>query len=513
MARLLVSDGTLAKEATVYKIALDGIIVPIRKALGVKEGIARCYWGCPFTPAPPPVAPDQDRVTEWWEFERPSRAQANTPLYGEVDALLLNSQNHYTSVDGLRGLGGLVDITGGESFESADTIPFTLINQIWGVSLWWKTPASLAGEGDLEISGQWNVAALESAGDRKWRILYNFAADGFVFVIHQGGAFPTLDISIDTGDISVAPSTWYHMVGTHDPDADEMSFTVSEQGGSVGTRATATVVGGAWIGDAGSPGMEWNIGNTANEGVIDMHAFWGGTTILSADNVSALFLGELTYAELANPLPVIPLVEDSFTDTNGTGIVAHSANMEADVEGGGWLLDAGGLTIESNALLPSTLVGEDRCRIDTGQADCIITVSGTTSYVDASNRGDQRILIHANASAILGYEVRISPFGFTGHLAIYRLSDGVQMDAITIPELEQNDNVAWSIVINVIDQIDPGEAMIDTWLTVGSNRYSLLYATATENQTDSHYGCKHWGQGTYTMRPFDDLSVDPVPGS
>jgi hypothetical protein len=44
MARLLVSNGTLAKQAIVYKIVINGIVVPIVKAVGVKDGVVRQYW-------------------------------------------------------------------------------------------------------------------------------------------------------------------------------------------------------------------------------------------------------------------------------------------------------------------------------------------------------------------------------------------------------------------------------------------------------------------------------------
>ena len=57
MGRFVVSDGANAREATVYKIVVDGVVRPIQIAAGVKDGIVREYW--------PPSTPSEDDRIVW----------------------------------------------------------------------------------------------------------------------------------------------------------------------------------------------------------------------------------------------------------------------------------------------------------------------------------------------------------------------------------------------------------------------------------------------------------------
>jgi hypothetical protein len=257
------------------------------------------------------TAPEQSRVLAWWEFEEPSGG-TGTLLYDEVAGLVFRSNNAYTSVTGVVGQAARLAITGAENHDNstllnpnASLIPLTLRDQVFSVSFWWTTPAILTGMEGTYLISYWKYSSpVYGQGDRKWVVRYNDTADGFVYSIGND-IDPAVFVSIDTGDISLAINTKYHICITHDPDADEMTLTVSEDGGLVGTRLTETVAGGAYDGGAPSTGYGTYLGrdfsgapNSLSNGAIDILGFWDETSILSEADVSQLFNYKVIYSGL-----------------------------------------------------------------------------------------------------------------------------------------------------------------------------------------------------------------------
>ena len=197
---------------------------------------------------------------------------------------------------------------------------------------------------------------------------------------------------------------------------------------------------------------------------------------------------------------VTTYVNDTFTDTDTTAIASHTP--DTDAVGGGWIVDSGGLTISSNALLPSTMTGVDACRIDAGQSDCVITVSSTTEYIDNSNYANPAIFVHVDSGGTTGYSVYLSPAFSTAHLAIYGFVEATLLDQEdTIPEINNIDNVSYTLVVTVSGSTITGV------LTVGGNDYTVTNASCTNNTSDTHYSIRHQGVGTYTKRAFDNFSI------
>ena len=84
--RLVVSDGSNAREANKYRVAQSGSVRLIRKAFVSEGGVVRQYWDSgeppPATPEPPP-----DGVVNFWKRFEPALIQINTStrLYFYVD--------------------------------------------------------------------------------------------------------------------------------------------------------------------------------------------------------------------------------------------------------------------------------------------------------------------------------------------------------------------------------------------------------------------------------------------
>lgn len=248
-------------------------------------------------------APAQDRVLAWWEFEEPSAHLQD--LFSDVGDAMLSASNNYASVTGVRGQGARLQITGNENITSQSSPvgsidPLTLRDQIWGVTFWWKTPSTLVGVAGQYLVCQW-AASVPVTGGRKWRVIYNPTENGFVCSIGTGPSTSTF-VDLDTGNIGLKVDTWYHIAMTYDPVADEMTITPSERGGAVGTRFAGAQSGGAF--DVPNSDYQITVGRdfagvVLTDGICDMLAFWDTQAILSVDDVTALFEGELIYSELS----------------------------------------------------------------------------------------------------------------------------------------------------------------------------------------------------------------------
>lgn len=257
-----------------------------------------------------------DRVIEWYNFDEASDPNPNAAHLSVADGnMRFDSQNAYNSAVGIANGAAVLSATGSQYMVSAEThatspdvgeYNVTLRDQVWSCSLWFKTHSTLAGQGQRHIVSQWWEGAFATLGYRKWRLVYNSAENGFKFSIGQGPLVSNFT-DLDSGDIGLQPSTWYHIVMTHDPDADEMTLTVSERGGTFGTRKSAAISGGAYWQTTPTPlpTMSMTIAREksgsssyTSDGVLDMLAFWDTQSILTENEARALFEYEMTYTDL-----------------------------------------------------------------------------------------------------------------------------------------------------------------------------------------------------------------------
>jgi hypothetical protein len=268
---------------------------PANGAVTTKDkGYHWMEWGNTALPAP-----KQNRVIAWFDYEE-GAGGGNTKLYSTNEPTwYFESQNGYSPTTGVVALGAITSVSGSQFHQFNPTFPgsdaTTLVNQIWGHTFWFKTATVLAPEAGKFVSSHWvgGSPALGS-GQRKFAVVYNSGANGFEYRI--GNNFnPAIWITLDTGDIGLLPDTWYHVAITHDPDADEMSITVSERGGTIGTRFTETVTDGAYGATGGAMYIGGGGGVAIANGAFDMLAFWNTDEILSEQDVLELFTYELTY--------------------------------------------------------------------------------------------------------------------------------------------------------------------------------------------------------------------------
>lgn len=92
-------------------------------------------------------------------------------------------------------------------------------------------------------------------------------------------------------------------------------------------------------------------------------------------------------------VPGTLIVEDTFTDTNGTNLTAHTMDT-----GAGWTVPTGALEIQSNAAVQTTQPGPSVARISTGQTDYIVQADLRGIYESDSSYENASIIVRRNAS-------------------------------------------------------------------------------------------------------------------
>ena len=149
---------------------------------------------------------------------------------------------------------------------------------------------------------------------------------------------------------------------------------------------------------------------------------------------------------------------DSFTDTNGVLLTAHTP--ELDTVGSGWVIDSGGFDIQSNAAHQTSGVATiDRAIIDSGEIDKIVILNGRTGYFDNADNIIDTLIFRFQDSINYWY-VQIKS-GSSGVINIYEVNGGVSTNRGSTAVTSLNaDNVAYRAV--VIDEGDSIYASIRT---------------------------------------------------
>lgn len=310
-----------------------------------------------------PPLPETGDTLIWWEFEEPTTGNPAPPLLDEVRVNGLKPQNDYTSVTGKIGQAAKLDSATVQNIQQLTGLEVsTLKDQNWSCSIWFQTPSSATGQEDKYIACQWRDNTSSGEGSRKWRLRRNSNADGFQFSIGEGplvGDFTNLE----TGNIGTPADTWFHIVLTHDPDADEMTMTVD-----AGTRFTTAISGGANVGLhddlaitlgrdlAGDP-------STLINGAVDLLAFFSKT--LDANEVAGLYNdGDgVQFSDLPVTPPTSTLVNNNVswfqldeplldrTAINRTNVLADNNNVVGAV---GKVLNAAQTSLAGNSYLKAS---------------------------------------------------------------------------------------------------------------------------------------------------------------
>lgn len=169
--------------------------------------------------------------------------------------------------------------------------------------------------------------------------------------------------------------------------------------------------------------------------------------------------------------PSVTLVRDTFTDTNGKRLNAHTPNF--DNLGGGWVEHAGTWEIQSNAAHKTATASTHQiASIDTGASDCVVTLryqrtqSGTASrggvafrVVDSNNFWG----VWANGMNVQLYEVVAGSF--------------TKRDEANPPNGPDN----WEITVT----LDGNSITVDA-IRDGATAYQLAYSSATHAAATQH---------------------------
>ena len=247
--------------------------------------------------------PEQGRLHEWWELDEPSAPHPAPDVHGEVLNTALRTGNQIFSIAGKQDGAIRIDAVGGNEYLEQIADPFVLVTTPkftpWSCSFFYKTPSSLAGMADTYLANAWTDTGLTGPGHRKWRFVYNAAANGFIFSMGEGPSIGDFT-DLSTGNISITGDTWYHMVGVFDPN-NEILFYV-DAGAPITSAFTDVYTG---VGHPAGPvqskvfyiGRD-DAGAGKSNGYVDTFAIW--SLALSADQVAAIFnSGDgVTYADL-----------------------------------------------------------------------------------------------------------------------------------------------------------------------------------------------------------------------
>lgn len=118
-------------------------------------------------------------------------------------------------------------------------------------------------------------------------------------------------------------------------------------------------------------------------------------------------------------LPPGVVVQDDFTDANGTPITAHVV-APVNIPGNAWVVNAGTWEIQSNALVKTaTAAAHETCTLDCGLADCTVsadlTVPGGGGYTglacrESDNANGWYIELSQPSNQLILYEVNGGSF-------------------------------------------------------------------------------------------------------
>lgn len=158
---------------------------------------------------------------------------------------------------------------------------------------------TLGGWVNLESKGAARIIASKGAGpvsdaNTEFQLFYSAASDRFAFAVANG----TADVVVVATDFgSPSTSTWYFVLGWHDPVANKIYISVNNSTPAETALATGVNAGNADFVLGASPlqSLYW-------DGLIDEFSFW--KRVLTADERTRLYNGG---TGLAYPFTSIPV--------------------------------------------------------------------------------------------------------------------------------------------------------------------------------------------------------------
>ena len=188
-----------------------------------------------------------------------------------------------------------------------------------------------------------------------------------------------------------------------------------------------------------------------------------------------------------------PTLQDTFTDTNGVSLDAHTPDI---IPAGGWTEHTGDWDIQSNRADPSAVNGQvDRASADSTLSD--FTIEATT-HVGQAATSEKVGLIGRQSDATNFWMLWLERLAGADKWSIYDCVAGVYTQRATnTPTASQNTDFTQKGVFN--------GATIDAYLDGGSQ---ITYASASFNQTATKVGLRSKLDGAVTNNNYvDDLTV------
>jgi len=319
-------------------------------------------------------------------------------------------------------------------------------------------------------------------------------------------------------------STWEEMgIGWHTAaavtDPDNMPYAVQAnatdgrldlEGGTQIWSGLALNTDHKWIivlGGYNATGEAWYTGQpTANYVYGASHYFYDGVNWNlawrdKADNTTPLYaiasmLDGVGTVELPSGIPTAdlsavlqPVVDDTFTDANGTSLDAHVKEV-----GGAWTEQVGDWDIQGNKANPSGVDGQvDRATMDAAESDVLLRV---TCNVGQSVTSDKLGLILRWSDVNNYWFVWLEEIG--DFLRLHEVNGGVTTLRAHVAATV-NQNTAYDVVA-IMDGQD-FTAFLD-----GGNR--VAYGSAALNETETEMGLRSKQSGAITNNnQFDNFHV------
>lgn len=257
-----------------------------------------------------------DSLIAWWPMDEPAGSWA-------IDA---HSVNHLSENGGniAAGSGGGRDLESGSSqyFDRSDNL-YTSSNNIQYLSVT-DEDFCFAGTFTLESkAADQSLICKWTSGSLEYGLFYLVGDDRFEFYVSSNGTASANVVANVLGSPSTA--TPYFIFCAHDSANNQLIIQVNN-----GTADTAPYSSGVFNGTSnfrvGSQGS--GAGNSTFDGVIRGVAFWKGR-ILSAGERTTLYNGGTVLPYPGQAFSGTTFVSDSFTDSAGTNLSAHTGETGA----------------------------------------------------------------------------------------------------------------------------------------------------------------------------------------
>ncbi len=183
------------------------------------------------------------------------------------------------------------------------------------------------------------------------------------------------------------------------------------------------------------------------------------------------------------------LLNDTFTDVDGTLLTAHTMNT-----GPGWVNGNGTFKIVSNKATPNSNANDDMITSDAGNADVTLAMT-VTAFGTAGNQRNPGIVLRYTDTTHL-WLVDISP-GTTNNIVLYENTGSGYTSRATGSAVIVS-GTGTGVIVGCVGSV------INVQISGNS---IFTYIAASSNNTATKYGLRLGVQGAATACTWDDLLV------